>query len=81
MTRLGKYTLDVTLINNTACCDIDGRDLIYTDVKSHHGLQCNHIGGTPEHNRIIELCKQVSELMKQIHSINHEGFKIETGDF
>lgn len=51
--------------------NIDGENLIYAQVgTTHHGLQCNHIGNTTEHNLIQEKCKKISELFREITELN-----------
>ncbi len=54
--------------------DIEQKNLQYADFPpTHHGLQCNYVGGTPEHDKITLLCKQVVDIMKEIDSINNEA--------
>ncbi len=51
--------------------NIDGDQLTYAQIgTTHHGLQCNYIGGSPRHRLIISKLKKVSELLKQIEDLN-----------
>lgn len=51
--------------------NIDGRDLIYSQLgKNHHGMQCNTGGDDERHQQIIEKCKQITELFREIESLN-----------
>ncbi len=53
--------------------DIEQENLIYSDCSpTHHGLQCNHVGGTPEHGEIQNLCSQVVDLIKKIDALNNK---------
>jgi hypothetical protein len=51
--------------------DIEQENLSYSDCSpTHHGLQCNHLGGTKEHTEILALCKEVVNLVKKIDKLN-----------
>lgn len=50
--------------------DIDGEDLIYSDMGHHWGMQCNHNGDTIEHEAIRKLCEEVMVRMKRIDELN-----------
>ncbi len=51
--------------------DIEQGNLMYADFSpTHHGLQCNHVGGTPEYEEIQKLCLQVVDLIKKIDILN-----------
>lgn len=55
------------------CFDIEQENLHYSDCSpTHHGLQCNHMGGTPEYQEIFDLCDQVVVMMKRIDELNGE---------
>jgi len=51
--------------------DIESVNLIYSDCTTHHGLQCNHMGDTPEYEKIMELSSQVVKLIKEIDKLNN----------
>ena len=56
--------------------DIESKNLVYADcAPTHHGLQCNFVGGCEEYNRIMELCKQLTEIIKEIDLINGPTFE------
>lgn len=72
MEKAKLYTLRVHKMSNVVTCDIEGEDLQYADMSpSHHGVQCNHIGGTMEFDLILEKCKQISTLMKEVMFLNN----------
>lgn len=43
--------------------------------ESHHGMQCNFIGGTPEYNKLFELCSQIEKAAREIHKLYEENGK------
>ena len=51
--------------------DIENENLIYTDCVSHHGLQCNYKGDTPQYKEIQTLCDNVIILIKKIEMLNN----------
>lgn len=53
--------------------DIESENLIYSDCSpTHHGLQCNHPGGSKEYTEIMKMCDQVVDLMKKIDELNNK---------
>lgn len=65
------YLLRSHLLAGNRNFDIMGPNLVYSDCSpTHHGLQCNHRGGTPEHVEMLELCSQLTELIKKIDKLN-----------
>lgn len=73
MNNTSDYLIKRMKLNGVWSFDIEHKDLIYADFSpSHHGLQCNHTGGTPEYSEIMVLCDQVIELIKKIDVINGE---------
>ena len=52
-------------------CDIEGDRLIYQDTPTHNGLQCNIRSSEKNHDKIKDLCEQVSRLMIKIHELNN----------
>lgn len=53
--------------------NIDGHELVYSQLgNTHHGMQCNHVGGTEAHKLITEKCKQITELFKEIDNLNKQ---------
>ena len=73
------YTIVLSKMNGGrhAVCDIENKNLEYGENTTgsgqlYQGLQCNHIGGTKNHEEIGKLCSQVSDLMIKIHNLNNE---------
>lgn len=72
MNRTQHYMLRKHKLNGAWNFDIEQENLVYADcAPTHHGLQCNHIGGTPEHVEIMSLCDQIVELMKKVDALNN----------
>jgi len=52
--------------------DIENENLVYSDCSpTHHGLQCNFVGGTPQYDKIMSLCEKLSKIIKEIDEINN----------
>ncbi len=52
--------------------DIETENLSYCDASfTHHGLQCNHVGGTETHEKIMDLCKQMVGIARKIDLLNN----------
>lgn len=51
--------------------DIEQKNLTYAQIgTTHHGLQCNHRGGTKKYNEIMKLCVQITDAIKKIDELN-----------
>ena len=51
--------------------NIDGHDLNYAQLgETHHGVQCNHVGGTARHRLIQRKLKKIADLFKDINHLN-----------
>ena len=68
------YILRKHKFGNRWCFDIEQENLIYSDCSpTHHGMQCNFVGGTKEHDEIMSLCDQITALIKKVDEINSKG--------
>jgi hypothetical protein len=65
------YTCTINYVSGKICCDINNPNLVYADYHSHHGMQCNLHESKLNYNRIMELCKTVSDAIKEIHLLNN----------
>jgi hypothetical protein len=71
MNKDENYVLRKHKLNGRWNFDVEQENLIYSDcAPTHHGLQCNHIGGTEKHTQILELCSQMVEIIKKIDELN-----------
>ena len=53
--------------------NIDGHELIYSQLgEKHHGMQCNVSGDDERHSLILDKCKQITELFREIEALNIE---------
>ena len=50
--------------------NIENENLVYANSEFHHGLQCVHRGGTPEHDQILETCQEISNLFIKLEKLN-----------
>lgn len=51
--------------------NIEGKGLNYVQLgKTHHGLQCNHYGGTSKHRLIQRKMNQVAKLLSEVKFLN-----------
>lgn len=51
--------------------NIDGKNLTYVQLsKTHHGLQCNHEGGTAKHRLIQRKMNKVAKLLEEVELLN-----------
>jgi hypothetical protein len=51
--------------------DIEHSELNYADCSpTHHGLQCNHMGGSEKYIEIQGLCKELVNIIKKIDVLN-----------
>jgi hypothetical protein len=51
---------------------IDGKNLVYCQLHPiMHGCQCNHVGGTKEHDKITENLSKIAKLFQEIDEINN----------
>lgn len=73
------YTIILSKMNGGrhAVCDIENKNLMYgenctSDGTMYTGMQCNHMGGTKNHEHIQKLCHQVADIMIQIHTLNND---------
>lgn len=72
MNNTSNYTFRKHKLNGNICFDIEQENLIYSDcTPTHHGLQCNHVGGTPEHDELLKRCDEVVRLLKIIDKLNN----------
>jgi hypothetical protein len=72
--RKPDYILRFNKFNDTISVDIDGDNICYCSAPpTYHGLQCNHVGGTPEHDEILELCSQISQAARKVFVLNKES--------
>lgn len=72
MNQNQNYLLRKHKLGDNLCFDIEQENLVYSDSVSHHGLQCNHVGGTKKHKEIMKLCEGVVFLIKKIDALNSE---------
>ncbi len=71
MFRTNNYVFRKHKLGDATNFDIFQNNLDYVDCSpTHHGLQCNHIGGTPEYEEIMKLCDQAVEIIKRIDKLN-----------
>jgi len=56
--------------NSSPLIDIENDELVYSNSEVHHGVQCVHRGGTPEHDQILETCREISELFIKLEKLN-----------
>lgn len=53
--------------------NIDGHELVYCQLgETHHGTQCNHVGGTSRHRLIQSKLKKITELFRDIDYLNEK---------
>lgn len=50
--------------------EIENENLIYANTEVHHGVQCVQRGGTPEHDQILETCREISDLFIKLEKLN-----------
>lgn len=66
----GDYLVSRMDVGGVKCLDIDGKNLVYAEMGlSHHGVQCNFTGGTLEHEAILQKCRQIVLLFKEIEQL------------
>lgn len=58
-------------------CDIESKNLTYSQNmtvsgKLFHGLQCNFHGEDEKHEKIKNLCSEISKLLLEVHKLNNE---------
>lgn len=52
--------------------DIENKNLIYSDCSpTHHGLQCNFVGGHETYDKIMKLCDEIVEKIKELDKLNN----------
>lgn len=72
-TKVGEYTLDVYLIGEDTCVNINGKDIQYCNVGSLRGLQCNFVGEqdiNSEYQKILRWCDIIAASMVELHKLN-----------
>ncbi len=66
------YILRKHKIGESINFDIEHDELNYADCSpTHHGLQCNHMGGSETYNEIQELCVELVNIIKKIDKLNN----------
>jgi len=72
MNNNGNYLIRKHKLNGIFCYDIEQENLIYADCSpTHHGLQCNHVSGTDEYEKIYKLCDQLNDIIREIDKLNN----------
>lgn len=65
------YVLRAHILRDNLNFDIEHPELNYADCSpTHHGLQCNHMGGSETYNEIQELCQELVKIIKRIDELN-----------
>lgn len=53
--------------------NIDGHDLLYTQLgESHHGLQCNFTSEDPRFRLVLEKCKEIAKLVRDVEFLTKD---------
>jgi hypothetical protein len=61
-------------LDGTVRFDIENKNLVYANMKpTHHGLQCNLTDENPNYSEIMEMCNEITELIKKIDKLNNHG--------
>lgn len=73
--NFSKYKVLVSTMspNETLVCDIDSPNLVFCDSPTHSGAQCNFVGGTEEHDKVQDLCRQIADLFIELHKLNEQS--------
>lgn len=66
------YFFNKHKLSGKICFDIENENLAYSDMSpTHHGLQCNFVGGEVEYEVLMKLCEEVVSGIKGIDRINN----------